>query len=327
MWVAFYIVAAGGLTVEQQENNGDMFYQTMSSYGFSAAACAAIWSNILHESGGNPMAWETGRPENGRGLVQWTPSTKLSNWAADNNLNPDSGDVQCRRIYLEFSQPSVYEQYYSTGNFPVSAGEFMGASADASRTIEWWSEAFTRNYERPNEQAFQSRKEAQFADARKYYQRFSGEQPPSGSYRVTVSVSGQGSASISPSKTYYEEGEQITLNPSAYSGQTLEGVSSSPDVGVSTSNFTFTMPAANVVITVTFSGSGDGGGEEPEVVEIVLRLVENNNLEAWKDGKIFQYCPNRQNTFTLKVEVEKKESGEGDEGGEGGESTQEGGEA
>ena len=307
-WVAFYIVAAGGLTVAQQENNGDMFYQTMSSYGFSAAACAAIWSNICHESGGNPMAWETGRPENGRGLTQWTPSTKMSNWAAENHLNPDSGDVQCRRIYLEFTQPATYEQYYSTTNFPVSAAEFMNAAVDNSRTIEWWSEAFTRNYERPNEQRFQERKPAQFADARKYYERFSGEQPPVGSYRVTLNVSGSGYLTLNPSKTYYEEGEQITVRTTAYTGESLQSLSSTPDVGLSITNNTFAMPASNVIISAAFTGSGGGGGGgggPQQEIDIVLRLVENNNIEAWRDGKIFQYCPNKQNTFALKVKVEE----------------------
>ena len=302
-WIAFYIVASGGLTVAQQQNNADMFYAIMSTYGFSDVACASIWSNILFESGGNPMAWETGSPSNGFGLVQWTPETKIRNWASDNNLNPDDGNVQCRRIYLEFTQGGAgtpYEQYYPTQNFPVSAQQFMNADL-SQHDISWWSEAFTRNYERPNEERFQERKAAQFAAAQEYYQRFSGEQPPSGEYRITVSVSGNGYATLNPQKSSYAPREVVQLQPVAYTGESLTDVSSMPDVGVTPSNLTFEMPSGNLVITVTFTGSGGGGGQ-PETIELVLSLVVNNNIEVWRDGVYEQFLPNEQNTFKLKIE-------------------------
>lgn len=298
-WIAFYIIASGGLSVAQQQNNADMFYAAMSSYGFSDVACAAIWSNILFESGGNPMAWETGQVSNGFGLVQWTPATKIRNWAADNNLNPDDGNVQCRRIYLEFSNPSTYEQYYSTNNFPVSAQQFMNADL-SQHDITWWSEAFTRNYERPNEQAFQDRKAAQFAAAQEYYTRFSGEQPPSGEYRINVNVSGNGYATLNPQKSSYQPREVVRLQQVPYTGESLTAVSSVPDVGLTTSNLSFEMPSQNLIISVSFTGGGGGGGQ-PETIELVLRLVENDNLEVWRDGVYEQFLPNEQNTFKLKI--------------------------
>lgn len=305
-WIAFYIVGSGGLTEAQQQNNADMFYQVMSGYGFSAAACAAIWSNILCESGGNPMAWETGNAANGRGLVQWTPSTKLSNWAAQNNLNPDDGNVQCRRLYLEFTQGGAgtpYEQYYPTTNFPETAAQFMNASVNA-HDIEYWSEAFTRNYERPNETAFQNRKETQFAYARTYYQRFSGEQPPSGSYRINVNVSGNGYVTLEPPRAAYTPREVVRVRAIAYTEYSLESITSVPDVGLTVNNLTFEMPSSNVIITATFSGSGGGGGE-PETIDLVLRLTTNANLEVWRDGKYVKFLPNEQNTFKLKIEEER----------------------
>ena len=296
-WVAFYIVGSGGLTQAQQQNNGDQFYQIMSGYGFTPAACAAIWSNVLCESGGNPMAWETGQPNNGFGLTQWTPSTKIRDWASNNNMNPDDGNVQCQRINLEFTQPSTYQQYYSTTNFPESASQFKNADLN-THNIEYWSEAFTRNYERPNEDYFQRRKAQQFAYAREYYERFSGEQPPAGSYRINVNVSGNGNYELSPQQSYYQPNTQIdiTLNPD--DGEQVESISSSPDVGIDLDNLTFSMPSENVEIDIVFSGSGGGGGKTRT---FVLRLVENQNIEVWENGRIIKYLPNEQNTFKLKI--------------------------
>lgn len=303
-WIAFYIVGSGGLVKEQQQANGDQFYTLMSGYGFSDVACAAIWSNILFESGGNPQAWETGNLSNGFGLTQWTPATKIRDWAANNNMNPDDGDVQCLRIYNEFLQPgpgSPFEQYYPTSNFPVSAAQFM--SADLSEhDMAWWSEAFTRNYERPNEQRFQERKAAQFAAALEYYERFSGEQPPPGNYRVNLNISGNGYAYLDPSKQYYEPREIITIKATAYTGESILSISSVPDVGMTLNKLSFEMPGQNVVISITFSGSGGGGGGV-QSEQLVLRLVENNNIEVWQNGKCIQWLPNEQNTFKLNLEV------------------------
>ena len=303
-WIAFYIIASGGLTIAQQQNNADMFYQQMSAYGFSDAACAAIWSNILFESGGNPMAWETGSDSNGFGLTQWTPATKIRNWAAVNNLNPDDGNVQCQRLYNEFLHPgsgSPFEQYYPTQNFPESAAQFMQAYIN-THSIEYWSEAFTRNYERPDETKFQERKQAQFQAARDY-QRFSGEQPPAGNYRINTNVSGNGYVALNPQKGYYEAREIVSINPIPYTGESLLSISSVPDLGLTPTNLSFEMPGSNLVITAAFSGSGGGGGE-PQKIDLLLRLVENDNIEVWKEGKCIEWLANEQNTFKLTIEVE-----------------------
>lgn len=304
-WIAFYTIGYGGLNETQQQQNADLFYQTMSTYGFSAAACAAIWSNILCESGGNPQAWETGNVNNGFGLTQWTPATKIRNWATANNLNPDDGNVQCQRLYLEFTQPgsgSPFEQYYPTTNFPETAGAFMVADL-STHNIEYWSEAFTRNYERPNEARFQERKETQFQYARDYYARFTGEEPPIGTWRIITNVSGNGYVTLNPQKPYYSPREVVSLRLVPYTGETILNIASTPDVGLSLSNLTFEMPNGNLFISVTFSGSGGGGGSSTET--LMLRLVENNNLEVWQNGKCIKWLANEQNTFKLKIEREE----------------------
>lgn len=311
-WVSFYVVGWGGLNDAQQRNNGNMFWAAMRNYGFTACAAAAIWSNILHESGGNPQAWETGSTKNGFGLVQWTEATKLIDWARGLGLDPNSGDVQCLRINNEFKNPSAYgSQYYINPffNFNASASDFINAQISASRSIEWWSECFTRNYERPNERNFQERKEAQFASARTYYQIFSGQTPdpptpptpPTGYYSITMQQSGNGSIDVTPWKPNgYAAGESVTLQIRASSGWKIKQINSDPELNLTHSGQTFKMPSANVTIFAIF--------EEEEIPEkevlIALRLVENNSLELRINGEYKRWLPNNFNTFEFRLKGE-----------------------
>lgn len=302
-WISFYSVGTGGLNAAQQQNNALAFWSAMSSRGFTACAAAAIWSNILCESGGNPQVWETGKVDDGFGLVQWTPATKIRNWATNNELDPNSGDVQCLRIYYEFTQPSTYQQYYSTSSFPVSASDFKSAAITSARSLSWWSEAFTRNYERPNETNFQNRKATQFAYAQSAYTLFTGstpptpDPPPSGNrYYITLQQSGSGAVDVTPWKsTGYGAGESVTLQVAAASGWRLKQINSDPELYLTHSGQVFTMPSANVTIFAIFE-------QEPEKeVGISLRLVENKGIELWIDGKYKRLLPNNYNTYQFKL--------------------------
>lgn len=307
-WISFYIVGQGGLNETQQRNNGNMFWSVMRSRGFTACAAAAIWSNILCESGGNPRAWETGNVENGFGLTQWTPSYKFTDWARNSGYDPNSGDVQCLRIALEFLYPghgSTYEQYYSTGSFPVSASEFRSSVIGSGRGIEWWSEAFTRNYERCDEAAFQARKETQFGYARTYYQIFSGStpDPPTppptpGKYSISCQQSGSGAVDVTPWKpSGYNAGESVTVLVQPSSGWRLKQINTDPELYLTESGQTFIMPAANLVIFAVFEEAPE---PEKEVV-IALRLAENRSLELRIDGTFVTTLPNDFDTFKFKM--------------------------
>lgn len=131
------------LNQSEMENNAEMFYSRMISYGFSLNAIAGMLGNIQHESTINPGIWESLDPyEGGYGLVQWTPYTNYSNWAGAGWEN--NGDKQCERIAYEFANGL---QYYSTDEYPLTASQFKVSDLSP----EYLAEAFLANYERPGD--------------------------------------------------------------------------------------------------------------------------------------------------------------------------------
>lgn len=131
------------LTQAEMENNAQMFYLRMTTYGFSLNAIAGMLGNIQTESGINPGIWENLDPfEGGYGLVQWTPYSNYSNWAGAGWEN--NGDKQCERINYEFANGL---QYYPTGSHPLTAGQFK-VSNDSAADL---AETFLYNYERPSD--------------------------------------------------------------------------------------------------------------------------------------------------------------------------------
>lgn len=91
------------LTAAETEGNAQEVYATLDNLGWSVQAIAALCGNMQAESGINPGIWENLTPyAGGYGLTQWTPYTKLSDWADQNQLAwIDNGDTQLLRIEYE----------------------------------------------------------------------------------------------------------------------------------------------------------------------------------------------------------------------------------
>ena len=88
------------LSTAEMQNNAVIIRNTLNSYGWSLNAIAAVLGNMQSESSINPGIWESLQPNTSRGfgLVQWTPATKLIDWAGSNYQN---GYVQLERIQYE----------------------------------------------------------------------------------------------------------------------------------------------------------------------------------------------------------------------------------
>lgn len=124
-------------------------YLSSSVNPWSPNAISALCGNMRVESSINPNIWEYGydhSTERGFGLVQWTPATKLITWANALTLDYKDGDTQLFRIDYEVDNNI---QYISTTSFPLSFTEFRTSTGN----IDYLTEAFTWNYERPNQQA------------------------------------------------------------------------------------------------------------------------------------------------------------------------------
>ena len=135
------------LNQSEMENNVTELWNWFSvQLGASPHAVAAMAGNMQSESTVNPQIWENLEinEKKGYGLVQWTPATKLINWAAaqDPPMDYAAGDTQCERIFYEMVEKI---QWYPTRKYPMTFQEFM-FSEDSPYDLAM---AFLYNYERP----------------------------------------------------------------------------------------------------------------------------------------------------------------------------------
>ncbi len=132
--------------------------------GWTVNAIAGMLGNMQHESTINPGIWERleeGNTARGFGLVQWTPATKLIDWAA--GLDYTDIDVQLDRIIWELENG---EQFYKTDTYPINFRDF----SHSAKSPEYLAGAFLYNYERPEEYNIEPRQRA----AREWYDFLSG---------------------------------------------------------------------------------------------------------------------------------------------------------
>ena len=136
------------LSESEMKNNAEYIAWHLLNKGWTLNAIAGMLGNMETESTINPKIWEsldTGNTSGGYGLVQWTPATKLIEWASGNSLDYTDMDTQLERILWEVKNGG---QYYSTDNYPESFAEFT----KSTKSPEYLAWAFLLNYERPSDQ-------------------------------------------------------------------------------------------------------------------------------------------------------------------------------
>jgi hypothetical protein len=139
------------LTETQSLENAQLVVNHFVGTDWTKESLSAMLGNMRHESSINPNMYEYGyawEDDRGFGLVQWTPRSKYWNWAVAEGLDPYSGNSQLDRITYEIANNI---QYYSTASYPESFAEFR--SNAFGKSVEYLTEAFTWNYERPNRTA------------------------------------------------------------------------------------------------------------------------------------------------------------------------------
>lgn len=134
------------LTQAEMEINATYIYQFLITKGWTINAIAGMLGNMQSESHINPQIWQ-GLDSNhaepwGYGLVQWTPSTKLSEWAAGLSLDHTQMDTQLERIIYEKDHAL---QWGTTSTYPIGFDQFVISTLDSS----YLAMAFLYNYERP----------------------------------------------------------------------------------------------------------------------------------------------------------------------------------
>lgn len=143
------------LSLSEMYNNALYIAAFFMRQGWTMEAIAAILGNMQTESNMNPGIWENldkGNTSRGYGLVQWTPATKLIEWATTNGLDYTDIDTQLSRIIWEMENGV---QYYPTDSYPETFKEF----SVSEKSPEYLAGAFLYNYERPKTPNAQKRGE------------------------------------------------------------------------------------------------------------------------------------------------------------------------
>lgn len=160
------------LTTAEMTENVDYLYPLFYNAGWTLHAISAMFGNMQKESTINPGIWQ-GLKKNlnlGFGLTQWTPATKLINWASAQGLEYTDIDVQVQRILYEVPLSSSISQWIPTKTYPLSFTEFTQSEDD----LDYLTYTFMYDYERPKNKNQPERK----TYAKYWYEYLSGSEPP-----------------------------------------------------------------------------------------------------------------------------------------------------
>lgn len=133
------------LNENEMRNNAQHIWAYLKERGWSMNAVAGLLGNMESESTINPGLWQSrneGNTSGGYGLVQWTPATKLIEWAESQGKDYSKMQTQLERIEYELANGL---QYYPTDTYPETFAQFKTSRKSAS----YLGKAFLYNYERP----------------------------------------------------------------------------------------------------------------------------------------------------------------------------------
>ncbi len=134
------------LNMEEMKVNATFIYNSMSADGWTLEAISGMLGNMQSESSINPGIWQSldaQHPEPwGFGLVQWTPSTKYTDWCRSKGLTPEYMESAISRINYELANGL---QWIKTTAYPLTFQEFK----ESKESPYYLGLAFLKNYERP----------------------------------------------------------------------------------------------------------------------------------------------------------------------------------
>lgn len=160
------------LSMAEMENNARIIWNYLGSKGWSINAVAGMLGNMQHESSINPKIWEalTVDYSRGYGLTQWTPATKLFNWAGTDN---PTGEQELDRIIYESENELQWFYNGEVGEAPPITFKEFTTSLEPPSTLARY---FLYFYEHPADPIGQ--RPIREADGNYWYEFLSGEPPP-----------------------------------------------------------------------------------------------------------------------------------------------------
>jgi hypothetical protein len=141
------------LTLVEMQENAQYILDSLINQGWTKNSICGMLGNMQSESTINPGIWESlneGNMSGGFGLVQWTPATKFTDWADQNNYTWSDIDGQLTRILYEVANNLQWQVY------TITFAEFT-TSTDTPENL---ASVFIHSYERPlNYDTEQTRRE------------------------------------------------------------------------------------------------------------------------------------------------------------------------
>ena len=136
-----------------QIDNMMLVLQYFLAKGWTRNSICGMLGNMMVESTVNPWLFQHSSLDwsdpnailadsGGMGLTQWTPCRKYYQWAVDSNLDPESGNTMCDRIYYEYQN----NLQWSLDNYGHHTWEDFVTSTE---TPEILARVFLWAYERP----------------------------------------------------------------------------------------------------------------------------------------------------------------------------------
>ena len=89
------------LTQSEMENNANEFYVYFNSKGFTIESISGMLGNLQQESNINPGMKQTASTSSGWGLIQWTPSSNLTEYATAHGADWVTGEIQKQLMWDE----------------------------------------------------------------------------------------------------------------------------------------------------------------------------------------------------------------------------------
>lgn len=89
------------LTQSEMEKNATEFYSYFNSKGFTIESVAGMLGNLQQESNINPGMKQTASARSGWGLIQWTPSSNLTDYANAQGSDWATGEIQTQLMWDE----------------------------------------------------------------------------------------------------------------------------------------------------------------------------------------------------------------------------------
>ena len=160
--------------------NALYIYSSLTAKGWTPEAIAGLLGNMENESSINPGRWQgddVGNTSMGYGLVQWTPSTKYTDWCEETGRDdPSEMDNAIIRIMYE---RAANLQYIPTSTYPETFMQFTQSTASPY----YLACAFAWNYERSytvlygTEAEKEALRQLRGGDAEKWYTYLTGQTP------------------------------------------------------------------------------------------------------------------------------------------------------